>query len=193
MIVGMGASLGGPNALVSLLAELPADFPLCVTVVQKLAPGFVAAFAEFLSARIRLPVRVCGSSEPILPGVVYLAQDHQHLVALDRQRLAARSDPPIDGQRPALDALLTSLAGVFGSSAVGVVLSGIGRDGTLGLLALKASGGVTVAQDRKSSVAFGMPHSAFEAGAARYCLEPRAIGRFLVQTSELLMKAEARS
>ncbi|HVJ14476.1 MAG TPA: chemotaxis protein CheB [Polyangiaceae bacterium] len=195
-VVGVGAADGGPNALVSLLSELPSDFPLCVAVVQHAPPGGVSAFAEFLSGRVRLPVRVAGIDAAVLPGVVYLAQEHRHLVALDSERLGSHSSVPTEAQRPALDALLTSLASTFGPAAIGVVLSGAGRDGTAGLLALKAAGSVTLAQDRASSAVFDMPRAAFEAGAARYCLEPRAIGRFLVQsakTSEQRARSDARS
>jgi len=175
-IVGIGASAGGPLAVAAVLAGLPATLPAAVAIVQHLPKGFARAFAEFLRSRTALPVTVVSQRTPIGPGHVYIADDDRHLIVADARHFAPSDEPEIEGHRPAVDALLRSLAPLK-RNACGVVMSGIGRDGTQGLLELKARGALTLAQNEASSGVYGMPRAALEAKAAERALDPAGLAR----------------
>jgi chemotaxis response regulator CheB len=179
-IVGIGASAGGPSALTALLCKLPGDYPGAVAVVQHLPSGFADAFAEFLRNRIALGVSVVRARTRIERSHVYLAPDDRHLVFDDAEHLTAFDAPPIGAHRPSADALLSSLAAVCGSRAIGIVLSGIGQDGVRGLMDLRARGALTLAQDAATSAVYGMPRAAAESGAAARSLDPEAMAKLLV-------------
>lgn len=178
MLVGVGASAGGPMALATMLAALPASFGAAVAVVQHLPEGFTRAFADFLQNRASLPVRVV--EEPLRPdpGVVYVAPDARHL-ALEGKVLTPVSTPPVEGHRPAVDVLFRSLAAHCGPRAAGVLMSGMGRDGVLGLASMRRAGAITLAQDEASSGVFGMPMAALKEGAAESAFPPVALARVL--------------
>jgi two-component system chemotaxis response regulator CheB len=185
-LVGIVASAGGPTSLVELLSELPLDFRACIAIVQHLPRGFARAFAEFLGPRSPLTVRVVDGVAPIEAGVVYLGADDRHLEVRSLTQLGSRpSRPTEEGLVPSGDILLASLARVFGASGCGIVMSGIGRDGAIGLGALRAKGGLTLAQDAASSPVYGMPRAAFESGAATEALSPRALARAINAWSNL--------
>jgi two-component system chemotaxis response regulator CheB len=176
-IVSIGASAGGPLAVAAVLGGLPPSLPAAVAVVQHLPKGYARAFCEFLRARTALPVTVVSRRTPTEAGHVYIADDDRHLVALDACSLGPSEEPEIEGHRPAVDALFRSLADHVRKKACGVVMSGIGRDGTAGLLELKARGSLTLAQDEISSGVFGMPRAALEARAAERALDPPGLAR----------------
>ncbi|HET7542096.1 MAG TPA: chemotaxis protein CheB [Polyangiaceae bacterium] len=176
-VVSIGASAGGPLAVAGVLGALPPSLPAAVTVVQHLPKGYARAFCEFLRARTSLPVTVVTRRTAMEPGHVYIADDDRHLVALDAHHLGPSEEPEIEGHRPAVDALFRSLADHLKKKACGVVMSGIGRDGTAGLLELKARGSLTLAQDEISSGVFGMPRAALEARAAERALDPPGLAR----------------
>ncbi len=178
-IVGIGASAGGPLAVAAVLGGLPAILPAAIAVVQHLPKGFARAFAEFLRSRTTLPVTVVSRRTPIGPGNVYLPDDNRHLVVADARHLAPSDEPELEGHRPAVDALFRSLAEAARKNACGIVMSGIGRDGTAGLLELKARGAFTLVQDEASSGVFGMPRAALEARAAERALNPADLSREL--------------
>ena len=175
-IAGLVASAGGPTALAAVLAELPRELPLCLAVVQHLPVGFAAAFARFLASRTALTVCIADGATAAAPGTVVLAPDDRHLVAISASRLGVIDSPACGGHRPAGDVLLRSLAQIHGARCAGVVLSGIGKDGSDGLGAIRAAGGVTIAQDAATSAVFGMPRAAVECGAALHVLAIDAIG-----------------
>jgi two-component system chemotaxis response regulator CheB len=177
VVLGIGASAGGPGPLATLLSDIPAGFPGAIAVVQHLPPGFTEAFAEFLRGRTTLRVRVPEGRVRIEHGSVYLAPDHRHLIAHDTLHFDVSAAPAVEGHRPAATVLLQSLATVFGSQAAGVILSGMGRDGVAGLLQMRAKGGLTLAQDRESSAVYGMPRAALESGAAQYASDPLSLAR----------------
>jgi two-component system, chemotaxis family, protein-glutamate methylesterase/glutaminase len=176
-VIGIGASAGGPLAVAAVLAALPTDLPAAVAVVQHLPHGFAGAFAEFLRARTPLPVTIVTRRTPIAAGNVYTAGDDRHLVLPDARNFAPGEGPELEGHRPAVDALLLSLATALRRRACGVVMSGIGRDGTAGLLELKSCGSLTLAQDEVSSGVYGMPRAALEAKAAARALDPSGLAR----------------
>ena len=165
-VLGIAASAGGPAAISYVLSRLSPDFEGCVAVVQHMLPGFAKSFVEFLRADVGLAVELV--TEPVRPrpGAVYVAPDHRHLVRSHAGMFALSDAPARYGYRPCVDVLFTSLAETCGAQAVGVILSGIGDDGWVGLLAMRNAGAVTIAQDEATSAVYGMPRAARENGAA---------------------------
>src|SRR5262245_11117131 len=150
-VVAVGASTGGPQVLQEILTHLPASFPLPVVVVQHIAPGFVAGLVDWLRPQCALPTEVAASGVRLdCPGI-FVAPTGQHLVVRGHM-LALTSDPPVSGHRPSATVLLQSVARDYGDASVGVLLTGMGDDGAVGLRDVKRAGGVTIAQDEASAV-----------------------------------------
>jgi two-component system chemotaxis response regulator CheB len=163
-LVAIGASLGGPRALAALLRALPADFPAPIAVVQHIADGFTEGLATWLAQESRLRVETARDGDALRPGHVLLAPSRRHLLV--REGAVELSDgPPVDTFCPSATPLFASAARSYGPRALGVVLTGMGRDGAEGLRALHDAGGHTLAQDEPSSVVFGMARAALELGA----------------------------
>lgn len=175
--IGIAASTGGPAALGGVLSALPADFPLPVLVVQHMAPGFTEGLARWLDGAVSPPVRVADVGQGATAGV-WLAPDHAHLTLDAPFSIALDSTTVVGRHRPSGDVLLESLAQAIGVDAVAVVLTGMGRDGARGLAAVRAVGGLTIAQDAESAVVDGMPAAARERGA-ELALPPAEIGSVL--------------
>lgn len=178
-VVVIGASTGGPRAVRQLLAGLPADLPAAVLVVQHIAEGFSAGMAEWLSASLALPVRLAVEGDRLRPGVALVAPDRFDLL-VRRDGQIHLSGLPLLLQRPAIDIAMQSVAAVYGASAVGVLLTGMGRDGAVGMRAIRRAGGYTIAQDEASSMIFGMPRAAIELGAAAVVLPLERIAAAVV-------------
>jgi two-component system chemotaxis response regulator CheB len=176
----LGASTGGPLAIQALLRVLPADFPAPVLIVQHIAAGFLEGFVAWLGRSCVLPVQLAADGEQVLPGHVYVAPDHHHMGILAGGRVRLDSGPPETGLRPSVAHLMRSVAQTYRGGVVGVLLSGMGRDGATELLALRRQGAQTFVQDRASSVVFGMPGVALELDAACHVMAPGDIGRELV-------------
>lgn len=187
-IVGIGASTGGPAAVVQLLHELPADYPFPILVVLHMSAPFATALAAWFARESRLPVRGARDGEPLPEAGVILAPAEHHLV-LDGQRLRLTQAPPRHSCRPSVDVLFESMARSAGPAAIGVLLTGMGRDGAEGLLGIRRRGGTTIAQDEASCVVFGMPGEAIARGAAELVMAPHAAGAFL---RELALRAAPR-
>ena len=182
-LVVIGASMGGPEALHTLLAGLPAEAPGMV-VAQHMPAGFTGAFAHSLDARCRLEVREAADGDAVRPGLVLVAPGSGHVRirgAPGRWTVAVERGPHLSGCRPSVDALFHSAAATAGSAAVGVLLTGMGSDGAQGLLALRRAGAVTLAQDEATSVVYGMPAAAASLGAAAEILPLREIGASLLR------------
>jgi two-component system chemotaxis response regulator CheB len=163
--VAIGASTGGPSALYRLLKEVPENFPAPIFVTQHIFEGFGEGCAGWLARNSPLTVKIAEEGEQITGGVVYFAPDRGLLEMVNRKRITLRSPGPSEG-RLNIDAMMKSVAAAFGSMSIAVLLTGMGSDGVEGLLRVKAAGGSTVVQDEKTSVIFGMPKAAIEAGAA---------------------------
>jgi two-component system, chemotaxis family, protein-glutamate methylesterase/glutaminase len=176
LIIGVGASAGGPMALAAMLADLPPSLNAAIAVVQHLPNGFTHAFAQFLQGRVRLPVQVVEGSVRPECGRIYVAPDDRHLI-LERRRFAPANAPPIEGHRPSVDALFRSLATECQSRSTGVLMSGMGRDGVDGLLRMRQAGALTLAQDEASCGVFGMPMSAIKDGAVSAAHPPPVLAR----------------
>jgi two-component system chemotaxis response regulator CheB len=151
-VVGVAASSGGPSAIVQALETLPRDFPACVALVQHLPRGFVDPFRRFLSEHLALSIGIVTTRTKPRPGTLLIGPDDHHLVmSSDDGAFVSSNTPPVAGHRPSATLLFESLARVRGSSAAGVVLSGMGDDGASGLLSLRRAGGETIAQDAATS------------------------------------------
>jgi two-component system, chemotaxis family, protein-glutamate methylesterase/glutaminase len=167
-IIAIGGSTGGPAAIVEILRELPAGFPIPILLVIHISEPFGTAFAEWLDGLSKLPVRCAQDGEPLpLPGQsgVLMAPPGFHL-AVEHARLRLTSGPERNSCRPSVDVLFESLAQEHGDETTACLLTGMGRDGAAGLLALRHAGALTIAQDEASSVVFGMPKEAIRMGAA---------------------------
>ena len=179
-IVVIGASLGGPRALATLLRGLSRDFPVPIAIVQHIADGFTEGLASWLAQESRLDVREAADGEPLVPGRVLLAPTGRHLVVT--KGIAHLSDaPPVDTFKPSVTPLFFSAARAYGPRCCGVILTGMGRDGAEGMKALKEAGAHTLAQDEASSAVFGMPRAAIELGAVDRVLSLEEIPRALLE------------
>jgi len=175
-ILAIGTSTGGPKAVMQLLKELPVSFGAAVLIVQHIADGFAAGFADWLDREVPLPVALAREGELPPPGRVLVAPNGAHLTVNGGGRVVLRQSPPLHNCRPAVDALFLSLAEAGrGTETVGVVLTGMGTDGAAGLKALHGQGAFTVAQDQASCAVFGMPKAAIDRGAVDQVLPLAAI------------------
>lgn len=180
-MIGIGASLGGPHALSLILSVLPTSFSVPIVIVQHMSPGFIQGFVDWLNLSSHLKVKLAEKGERAVAGYVYLAPDHTHLEVGRGNRLHLIEAPPEEGHRPSIARLFRSMALSLGPYGVGVLLTGMGRDGAKDLLLMKKKGAITIAQDKKSSTIFGMPHEAIHIGAARFVLPLQAIAGALVR------------
>jgi two-component system, chemotaxis family, protein-glutamate methylesterase/glutaminase len=164
-IVGIAASVGGPPALATLLADLPHTVPVPILVVQHIAGGFEQGLAEMLGRTSPLNVRVAARGHVAMPGEVIVAVPDLHLGVTYSGRVVLDAADAVDGHRPSATYLFRSIARSYGPRALGVVLTGMGEDGASGLLELHRAGGRVLAQDRQTSIVYGMPGAAASAGA----------------------------
>jgi two-component system, chemotaxis family, protein-glutamate methylesterase/glutaminase len=169
-VIAVGASTGGTEALRALLTRFPADAP-AVLVAQHMPEYFTRLFAERLNGLCQIRVQEAENNQPVRPGHAYIAPGGQHLrvhrtAEQGRFTLQLSTDDPVNLHRPSVDVLFDSAASALGNRAVGVILTGMGRDGAAGLLRMKRAGAYTLAQDEASSVVFGMPREAIALGAA---------------------------
>jgi two-component system, chemotaxis family, protein-glutamate methylesterase/glutaminase len=178
-IVAIGASTGGPPAVQQILSRLSPCFGAPILVVQHIATGFTVGFAEWLASSSPLPVHVAVGGQTPLAGHVYVAPDDQHLRVGLRGELQTTRDDPRNGLRPSAGVLFRSVAERFGRRAIGVLLTGMGRDGAEELKLMADQGALTVAQDEESCVVFGMPGEAIKLGGARHVLPPHKIAELL--------------
>ena len=178
-LIAIGASTGGPQALQIILRGLPANFSVPVVIVQHMATGFIQSFAEWLGQSCALPVHI-GSNETVLrPGHIYIAPDGTHLEVQRNDRLWLKAGTDETTHCPSVSVFFQSVVRTYGRQAVGILLSGMGTDGALELKLLRESGAITIVQDEKSSVVFGMPGKAVSIGAAQFVLNPNQIAQYL--------------
>jgi two-component system chemotaxis response regulator CheB len=178
-IVAIGVSTGGPDALAKLLPSFPANFPLSVVIAQHMPPIFTELLARRLSSKCPLPVREGKQGELLAPGCIWIAPGDFHLVVEHENQkfsLHTHQGPRENFCRPSVDVLFRSVAKVYGPSAVGVILTGMGQDGLKGCEALSAAGASIIVQDEASSVVWGMPGFVARAGLAEKILPIDQIG-----------------
>lgn len=169
-IVVMGASAGGIDALGRVVNGLPADFATAVLIVQHLQSNDEPTrLPEVLGRRARLPVLLAENGMNLKPATIFVAEPGKHL-RIKNNLLALDAGEPVRFVRPSVDVLFTSAAEAFGKGVIGVILTGIGSDGTQGCRQIKAHGGVTIAQDKETAAFFDMPEAAIKAGAVDFVL-----------------------
>ena len=161
----IAVSTGGPAALGELIPALPPDLRLAVVVVQHMPAGFTGPLAERLDGLSRVAVREAQTGDRPLAGSVLIAPGDRHLELDDRGMVVLTDGPPVNGCRPAADVTMLSAVKVYGRRTLAVVMTGMGKDGAAGALAIKRAEGKTCAQDQQTSVIFGMPKAAIDAGA----------------------------
>ncbi|MGD8719608.1 MAG: chemotaxis-specific protein-glutamate methyltransferase CheB [Candidatus Zixiibacteriota bacterium] len=163
-VVVIGSSTGGPAALEKVLSGLPEKFPAPVLVVQHIAPGFVGGLAEWLNQSSPLNVKIAEAGEKPEGGTAYFAPDGYHMVIDGDGRVGLDDGAPERGHKPSIDRLFSAAARAWGSRCIGVLLTGMGKDGVEGLGEVKRSGGTALVQDEASAVIYGMPGEAVSAG-----------------------------
>ncbi len=187
-VVAIGTSTGGPSALLEVVPRLPRDGRTGYLIVQHMPPGFTRSLAERLDQASPFPVREARDGDWVEADLALLAPGGWHMVVHVSRRIALTGGPPLHGVRPAVDPLFESVARVYGPASIGVLLTGMGRDGAEGMAALRAAGAFTIAQDEASCVVYGMPRAAVERGAACAVLP---LDRIPERVAQLLQKREA--
>lgn len=185
-LVFVGASTGGVEALKAVLMDLPPDCPP-ILITQHMPERFTTSFAERLNRECPMKVSEAAHGDVIEPGHAYIAPGSHHLEIVRSGRGYACSlgnGPAVSGHRPSVDVLFGSAARVVGAGAVGVILTGMGKDGAEGLLEMRNAGAITLGQDEDSSLIYGMPRAAFERGAVMKQLPLTQIGDALLEASE---------
>ena len=178
-IVAIGASTGGPPVVQKILSNLQKNFSLPILIVQHMAEGFMTGFVEWLNHASAIPVHVAVHNTMAQGGIVYVAPDGAHMAVAANGRIMLVNDAPENGLRPAVSYLFRSVINAYGSHAMAILLTGMGKDGAEELKLMRERGALTVAQDSESSIIFGMPGEAVKIDAARYILAPEEIASLL--------------
>ena len=179
-IIVIGASTGGPVALQQIISGLPQNIPVPLLIVQHISNGFTEGFVEWLKNTTNFPFHIPADGETALPGHCYIAPDDCHMGVDTGPKIVLSHHAPENNMKPSVAYLFRTAASIFGSSAIGVLLTGMGSDGALELKLLKDKGAITIAQDEESSAVFGMPGEAVKLNAAKHILSPEEISKMLV-------------
>jgi two-component system chemotaxis response regulator CheB len=179
-LLAIGASTGGPQALATVLGALPADFAPAVLVVQHMAEGFIPGLVSWLDQLCPLSVVQGATGRRLMPGTVTIAPSGLNLLVRDHLRVVCEPAPERQFHVPGIDASFESIAESVGAEAIGVLLTGMGRDGAAGLKAMRERGAVTIGQDEATSAVYGMPQAAFALGAVEHQLPLPEIAALVV-------------
>lgn len=179
-IILIGASTGGPQALVDIFSQLPSDFPVPIVVVQHVDIEFAPGLVSWLNTLTPLTIQIATEGAKPEKGIVYIAATKDHLICSQDERLEYSREPIDVVYRPSVDALFKSFAKHYKSIGIAVLLTGMGQDGAEGMLMLKNKGWLTIAQDKDSSILFGMPKAAIEQNAASVVLPLKKIPQTLL-------------
>lgn len=178
-VVGIGASTGGPSVLARILADIGSDFPAGIVIVQHLSEGFTQGLVQWLDEGARVKVKEALNGDLIEPRVAYVAPSDYHAEVAPGGRILLSRKALVNGHRPSADVLFSSMARTCGARGLGVILTGMGADGAVGLKELRDAGGRTIAQDEETSLIFGMPKVAIEQGAVEHVLPVGAIAAMM--------------
>ncbi|NJD52509.1 MAG: chemotaxis protein CheB [Candidatus Methanoperedens sp.] len=184
-IVAIGSSAGGLKALSTVLSGLSGDLPVAVLVVQHLEPRHKSLMAEILQRNCKMKVKEAEHGEDLNINAVYIAPPNKHMLANDG-KIVLTSTAFVHFVRPSIDLLFESVAADFGDRSIGVILTGTGSDGSMGIRAIKERGGTTIASDEKTSEFFGMPQAAIATGAVDFILPLQDIAHAI----EVLVRGE---
>jgi two-component system, chemotaxis family, protein-glutamate methylesterase/glutaminase len=184
-VLAVAASTGGPKALSELFGLLPPVLPFPVLLVQHIGREFLDGFASWLQMFTSVTIRIAEDGDVLMPNTCYLSPGDRHLSLRSTSSILLDDAAPVNSSRPSADVMYHSVKRAFGAHAVGILLTGIGKDGAEGLLALREAGAVTCAQDEKSSVVFGMPRSAIEMKAASFVGNIGQIARTIIRLFRL--------
>lgn len=173
--IAIGASTGGPQALQAILSSLPAVLPVPIFAVQHISDGFLTGLVAWLNQTCPMRVEIAQPGATPQPSVVYFPPERRHLELDPQGKFRLTGCMPVSGHCPSVTAMMESIAVYYGSQAIGVLLTGMGQDGAVGMQALHRAGSFTIAQNEATSVVFGMPHAAIALGAATAVLPIEAI------------------
>ncbi|MGE5500145.1 MAG: chemotaxis-specific protein-glutamate methyltransferase CheB [Syntrophothermus sp.] len=184
-IIGLGASTGGTTVIQIILSGLPKDFSIPIVAVQHMTPGFTSGLVDWLNETSPVTVKIAENGEIIRKGMCYMAPDNYH-IKIDKNGMVHYSDEPqIFSLKPSISFLFRSLAENFGPAAVGILLTGMGRDGADELKMMRDAGALTIVQDKESSVVYGMPGEAVKLNAAAKIMDPAEIADFLLTLNRI--------
>ncbi|MBU0676223.1 MAG: chemotaxis-specific protein-glutamate methyltransferase CheB [Proteobacteria bacterium] len=180
-IIAIASSTGGPNALNVILPNFSKDFSCPIVIAQHIADGFIIGLSEWLAKISHVAVKVGEEGDTLLPGHVYISPPDRHMVVNYGNRISFIERKARDIHHPSCDILLMSVGTVYGAKAIGVILTGMGMDGVQGMMKIKEMKGRTIAQDEKTSIVYGMPKVAIEAGCVDTILPLESIGKELLK------------
>lgn len=183
-IVVIGVSTGGPPVLQAILSSLPKNFPFPILVVQHISEGFLLGLVEWLNEKSGLNIKIAENAEIVESGNVYFAPNNFQMKVSKIGRIILTDDAPENNIKPSVSYLFRSIAQEYKKNAIGILLTGMGRDGAIELLEMREAGAVTIAQNKESSTIFGMPGEAVKLNAAKYILSPDKILEMLMQYVE---------
>ncbi len=184
-LIVFGASTGGPQTLQYIFNEMPADFPIGIALVQHFEQGFEAGFATWLNSTSPLNIRIAKDKDFPQPGEVIIAPQQKHMKA-DGNSLILQDGPKVNNQKPAVDVLFSTAAPLYKDKLIGVLLTGMGRDGANGCLDIVNNGGFTIVQDQQSSIVYGMPKEAAMLNAASVIMAYQKIPAYLTALAKKL-------
>jgi two-component system chemotaxis response regulator CheB len=174
-VFAIACSTGGPQALTQILPLLPANFPCPIVIAQHISDGFAGGLVDWMARLCKLPVRLAAEGDLLQAGVVHISPSEAHCSVTPARRITFVERVPQDIYHPSCDMLLSSVADVFGQQAIGIILTGMGRDGAKGIARIREMGGQTIGQDEASSVIYGMNRVAIEGGGVQQVLPVGAI------------------
>ncbi len=187
-IITIGSSTGGPNALSKILTQLkPHAITLPIVCVQHISPGFLSGLVNWLGVESGLKVKIAADKELPVAGTVYFAPENYHLGIDNRGRFTYLKQAAVDGHKPSVTVTFTSIAEYYGHQALAILLTGMGKDGAAGMKAIHERGGITIAQDEKTCIVFGMPKEAIALNAVRHILPLERIIPFLTKNLALFI------
>lgn len=183
-IIVIGASTGGPQAFQTILTKLPADFSIPIICVQHISEGFLDGLVQWLSGMCAMKVDRAREGSVPMPGTIYFPQEGKHLKFDGGGRFALSSEPSYHAHRPSITETMKSAAEHYESAVLSILLTGMGSDGAEGMQEVTRAGGITIAQDEKSSIVFGMPKQAIELGAAQLVIPLVEIAATLIRLQD---------
>lgn len=180
-VFAIASSTGGPQVLAKILPQLPPNFPCPVLIAQHIAEGFASGMADWLAGLCSLPVKLAEQGASICPGTIYIAPAEFHCTVSSTRQIMLIEKAATDIYHPSCDRLLESVATVYRNNAIGIILTGMGRDGAQGIAAIRRNNGITIGQDESTSLIYGMNRCAIEAGSVQSILPESAIADEMIR------------